>query len=123
MATRRDFLHALFGGGALAAITPFLLAAAPERGIHIDAKRFEYTPSTITIQAGEAVVLEILVSNVVMGFSLPDLKLRTDLIPGRPSRLSLPPQPVGELVFLCDVFCGSGHENMNGVIKVVGKPG
>lgn len=123
MTTRRTFLRTLLGGGALAACAPLLLAAAPERVIHINAKRFEFTPSTLTINAGEAVVLEILVSDVVMGFNLPDLKLRTDLIPGRPARLRLPPQPVGELAFLCDVFCGSGHENMNGIIKVVGKPG
>lgn len=123
MTTRRAFLHTLLGGSVLAAGVPLLHAATSERVIHIDAKRFEYTPSTITIEAGEAVVLEILVSDVVMGFSLPDLRLRTDLIPGRPARLSLPPQPAGELVFLCDVFCGSGHENMNGVIKVIAKPG
>lgn len=123
MTTRRNFLRAVLGGSVLAASAPFLIAAAPERVIHIDARRFEYTPSTIIIQAGEAVVLEILVSDVVMGFSLPDLKLRTDLIPGRAARLRLPPQPAGELAFLCDVFCGSGHENMTGTIKVVGKPG
>lgn len=119
MGNRRTFLRALLGGGVLAAAAPLLRAASSGRVIHIDAKRFEFTPSTITVKAGEAVTLEILVSDVVMGFNLPDLKLRTDLIPGRPARLMLPPQPAGELPFFCDVFCGSGHENMSGTIKVV----
>jgi len=26
---------------------------------------------------------------------------------------------VGEFIFLCDVFCGSGHENMEGTMRVV----
>lgn len=123
MITRRALLRALLGGSALAACAPLLIAAAPERVIHIDAKRFEFTPSALTIPAGEAVVLEVLVSDVVMGFSLPDLKLRVDLIPGRPARLRLPPQPAGELAFMCDVFCGSGHENMTGTITVADGPG
>ncbi|MDN0077443.1 cupredoxin domain-containing protein [Crenobacter sp. SG2303] len=119
MISRRQFLIGLGGGMAIAATTPLLMAAGSERVIHITARRFEYTPSTVTIAAGEAVILEILVSDVVMGFNLPDLKLRADLVPGQPARLRLPPQPAGELPFFCDVFCGSGHENMNGVIKVV----
>jgi len=119
MISRRQFLVYLGASAALAATAPLLMAAAGERVIHIDGHRFEWVPSTITIAAGEAVVLEILVSDVVMGFNLPDLKLRADLVPGRPVRLRLPPQPAGELPFLCDVFCGSGHENMSGVIKVV----
>jgi cytochrome c oxidase subunit 2 len=118
MQSRRAILRSLLGGGVLAAAAP-LLSAASERVIHIDAKRFAFTPSEITVRAGEPVVFEILVSDVVMGFNLPDLKLRTDLIPGRPARLRMPPQPVGELPFFCDVFCGSGHEEMSGVVKVV----
>ncbi|MCW3479174.1 cupredoxin domain-containing protein [Neisseriaceae bacterium JH1-16] len=119
MLNRRQLLCYLGGATALAATAPLLMAAGSERVIRIAGRRFEWTPSTVEVKAGEAVVLEILVSDVVMGFNLPDLKLRTDLVPGRPARLRLPPQPVGELTFLCDVFCGSGHENMTGVIKVV----
>jgi len=119
MLNRRQLLCYLGGATALAATAPLLLAAGNERVIRIAARRFEYTPSIVEVKAGEAVVLEVTVSDVVMGFNRPDLKLRTDLIPGQPARLRLPPQPVGELAFLCDVFCGSGHENMSGTIKVV----
>jgi cytochrome c oxidase subunit 2 len=31
----------------------------------------------------------------------------------------LMPDKVGTFTFLCDVFCGSGHETMNGTITVV----
>ena len=29
------------------------------------------------------------------------------------------PTKTGEFIFLCDVFCGSGHENMEGTLRVM----
>jgi cytochrome c oxidase subunit 2 len=34
-------------------------------------------------------------------------------------RLAFTPDRPGEFEFVCDVFCGSGHEDMGGVIKVL----
>jgi hypothetical protein len=45
---------------------------------------------------------------------VPDLKLRADLAPGQVVRLSCTPTAPGTIDFLCDNFCGSGHEEMNG---------
>ncbi|GHD60826.1 cupredoxin domain-containing protein [Jeongeupia chitinilytica] len=97
MMQRRNFIRMLLGGGML--VVPAFRASAGERVVHLAAKRFEYMPPALAIPAGEAVVLEVTVSDVVMGFNLPDLKLRTDLVPGQPARLHIPPQSVGELVF------------------------
>ncbi|WP_035052701.1 cupredoxin domain-containing protein [Andreprevotia chitinilytica] len=92
---------------------------ATERIIRITAKRFEYMPSVVQIKAGESVILELISADVPMGFNLPDLKLRTDVVPGMVARVTIPPQKPREMVFYCDVFCGSGHEDMSGVLKVV----
>jgi cytochrome c oxidase subunit 2 len=54
-----------------------------------------------------------------MGFSMPDFDVRADIIPGQVSKLRLVPDKVGTFTFLCDIFCGSGHETMNGTITVV----
>ena len=64
-------------------------------------------------------VLEFVAPEVVMGFSAPDLKVRTDIIPGQVARLRLVPQQTGSFDFLCDIFCGDGHEGMSGKIHVV----
>jgi cytochrome c oxidase subunit 2 len=64
------------------------------------------------------VVLELFAPEVEMGFSAPDLGIDADLPPGKPVRLELTPAKAGEFEFACDVFCGSGHEEMTGVIKV-----
>jgi cytochrome c oxidase subunit 2 len=53
-----------------------------------------------------------------MGFNLPDFGMRTDIMPGAMSRLQLTPDKSGEFSFHCDIFCGSGHETMSGVLIV-----
>lgn len=92
-------------------------AAAP-RVIAIRARRFVFTPDKIALKAGEPVVLELTAEDVVMGFSAPDLGVRADMPPGQTVRVTLKPAKAGSYVFLCDLFCGSGHENMSGVIEV-----
>ena len=57
-------------------------------------------------------------ADVLMGFSAPDFDTRADIIPGKVARVRLTPDKVGTFTFLCDIFCGSGHENMSGTIVV-----
>jgi len=54
----------------------------------------------------------------VMGFNAPDLKLRADIIPGEVARVRFTPDRAGTFPFLCDIFCGEGHEGMSGKIVV-----
>ena len=89
-----------------------------ERVIKIQAKKFVYTPNRIMIKTGEAVVLEFTALDFMHGFNIPDWKIRADLIPGQVTRVPLKPESAGEFDFLCDNFCGTGHEEMNGKIIV-----
>ena len=100
-----------------------LLASATVTGrqdrlVQVHAKRFEFEPGEIRLARGLPVTLEITSLDVPMGFNLPDFALRTDILPGAVSRLQFTPDKVGEFPFHCDIFCGSGHENMSGVIIV-----
>jgi cytochrome c oxidase subunit II len=54
-----------------------------------------------------------------MRSQISDLGLRADLPPGKTARVRLTPDKTGDFEFHCDNFCGTGHENMNGVIHVV----
>jgi len=114
----------LAGGAALgiASIATYVAAqpAQPkEKIIRIDAKRFDYTPSQLTLKKGEAVILELTSSDVLMGFNLPDFNLRADVIPDKVTRVRFVPDKAGSFTFLCDVFCGSKHEEMNGRLTVI----
>jgi cytochrome c oxidase subunit 2 len=114
---RRKFL---LGTAALGFSSVFSFAfSQPENNvIPVIAKKFEYSPNEIRLKVGVPVTLEFTSQDVVMGFNVPDLKIRTDIIPNIKTRLALTPDRVGEFPFYCDIFCGSGHEDMSGVLIV-----
>ena len=114
---RRRLLAAALGVAAGAAIGA--RAFAQERVIRVTARKFEFVPNDIELRKGEPVVLEFTGNDVLMGFSLPDFKLRTDIVPGGLTRLSFTPDRVGSFAFACDNFCGDFHEDMTGTIRVV----
>jgi cytochrome c oxidase subunit II len=93
-------------------------AQSAPRVIPVSAKKFSYDPDEIHLKVGEAVVLELKTLDVVMGFNCPDFKVRSDILPGRISRVELKPDKAGSFPFFCDIFCGSGHEEMNGAFIV-----
>ena len=88
------------------------------RVIEIEARRFRFTPGEIRVRRGEVVTLALRAIDFTHGFSLPELGLRTDLMPGRVIRLRLQAMEAGRYTFLCDNFCGEGHEQMNGILIV-----
>lgn len=93
--------------------------ADAERVIHITAKRFEYTPNEITIEKDVPVVLEITSIDRDHGFKIPELGIRADVKPGETTRVRIVAERTGRFEFLCDVFCGTGHEDMAGELVVV----
>lgn len=95
-----------------------LRAATRERVIQIEARKFRFAPNVIEMKMGETVVLELTAQDFPHGFSVPDFKIREDLIMGKPVRVTLKADKVGKFGFLCDNFCGSGHEEMAGTIIV-----
>ena len=96
----------------------YVLAAPAEKVIPVVAKRFDYTPSVIKLKKGVPVVLELTTKDVVMGFSAPDFSVRADIIPEKVARLRIVPDKTGTFTFVCDIFCGTGHEQMEGTIVV-----
>jgi cytochrome c oxidase subunit 2 len=117
---RRRLLAACVGTAlAGASFATYVLAQAPEQVIHISARKFAFLPGEITLKQGVPVVLEFVAVDVVMGFSAPDFKVRADIIPGQVARVRLVPQQIGTFEYLCDIFCGDGHEGMSGKIHVV----
>lgn len=89
-----------------------------EQVVQVTAKRFSFTPKEIVVKKGRPVVLEISSLDFVHGFNVPDLKLRADLPPGKITRVQFTPDRAGEFPFVCDNFCGDGHEEMHGRVVV-----
>jgi len=123
MRTRKMMaLGALAGTGIALAVAigaqEIRATSGREKVVHIVAQRFVYTPNEIVLQKGQPAVLEIKSLDFTHGFNIPDLKIRADLPPGQVTRVRLTPEKAGVYDFLCDNFCGAGHEQMNGKIIV-----
>ena len=93
-------------------------AVPAERVIHITAKRFDFSPDSITLKKGEPVVLEISSADREHGFNLRAFGVRTNVSPEKVSRIRFTPDKTGKFTFSCDVFCGDGHEEMTGTVVV-----
>ena len=123
-ARRRRALRLLGGAGVagalgLAGYGAGAFAQAEEQRIKMTVKRFEYSQSEIHVKKGIPVVVEIVSLDVPHGFSVPDFKVRAEVVmPGKPTLIRFTPDKTGEFLFLCDVFCGSGHETLEGSLFV-----
>jgi cytochrome c oxidase subunit II len=93
-------------------------AVPVERVVHITAKNFAFNPDSITLKKGEPVVFEISSGDRKLGFSLRAFGVRSDVLPGKVSRIRFTPDKTGKFSFSCDVFCGDGHEEMTGTVVV-----
>src|SRR6266851_9128138 len=118
-AQRRRLLAAGLAAAAAGAFGAGVLAQPKEEVIRITARKFAFLPGEITLRRGVPVVLEFVSADVVMGFNAPDFNIRADILPGQVSRVRFAPDKTGTFVFLCDIFCGDGHEGMSGKLKVV----
>ncbi|HEY3599591.1 MAG TPA: cupredoxin domain-containing protein [Paraburkholderia sp.] len=115
---RRRWLTLAGTGAALAVLARTPARAAGPRVIKVHARRFIFTPNRITLAPHEPVVFELTAEDSVMGFSIPQFGVRADVPPGATVRLAAQAGPAGTVDFLCDIFCGSGHETMNGTLVV-----
>ena len=102
---------ALLGGASRA-------GAQEPRTVTITAKRFQFTPSEVTLKRGETVRLELRSEDVVHGFFMRQLGIDTEIQPGKTTEVVLTPQTAGRFTTICDHFCGSGHGNMKMTIVV-----
>ena len=93
-------------------------ALPAEKEIHITAKKFDFTPDTITLKKGEPVVLVVSSKDRKHGFNLRAFGIRADVNPGETARIRFTPNKTGKFTFSCDVFCGEGHEDMTGTMVV-----
>ncbi len=94
------------------------LAAEQPPEIRISAKKFEFHPNKVAAKVGRPLVLVLTSEDRIHGFKMPDLGLRADIVPGQETRVTLTPAKAGSFTFFCDVFCGDGHEDMDGTLVV-----
>jgi cytochrome c oxidase subunit 2 len=90
-----------------------------EQIVRISVSNFDFTPSAITVKKGVPVRLEFVSQDRRHGFKLPEFHLRADITSGAVETIRFVPDKIGTFSFFCDIFCGDGHENMAGTLKVI----
>ena len=103
----------------VAATGGYLHQGNNEQVIRISASTFKFKPNEITVRKGVPVVLELTSQDRHHGFKLSAFGLRVDIKPGFVEKVRFTPEKTGTFAFFCDIFCGDGHEDMSGTIKVV----
>lgn len=94
-------------------------AAGEPRVIEIQAKKFQFTPSEVTLKKGEPVILRLTTEDRTHGFLLKPFKIDTDILPGKVTDIAVTPTATGQYLVICDHYCGTGHGNMHMKLTVV----
>ena len=88
------------------------------REFTMTAKRFEYDPSTITVNKGDKVKITITSMDTTHGFRLPEFEISEEISPNNPVTIEFVADKIGDFDFWCTVYCGSGHGGMRGKLIV-----
>ena len=123
MILRRRIIKLICLTAIVSIICTSALTRAQETGqqetvIKITAKKFEYSPNEVTLKKGVPVVLELTSLDRLHGFNIFDLGIRADINPGQITKIRIVPTKTGTFIFRCDIYCGEGHENMEGKMTI-----
>lgn len=88
------------------------------REFSVEAKQWEFNPSTITVNQGDTVKLTIKSVDVAHGIAIPAFGIDKQLESGKEVEIEFVADKTGEFPFYCAVFCGQGHKDMTGTIIV-----
>jgi cytochrome c oxidase subunit 2 len=114
--TSRILIVALFA--AISWARQMSHAQEPPRRVEIVAKRFEFSPSEITLKKGEPVILMLTSKDVQHGLKLDAFNQVVIAKKGESSQVEFTPAEAGTFVAQCASFCGSGHGSMKLTVQV-----
>jgi cytochrome c oxidase subunit 2 len=92
----------------------------PDRVIAINAERFAFNPSKVTVKQGQLVEFVLTSDDTDHGFRIPDTAIDVAIPPqGRgEARVRFIAKEKGKFTFECSRPCGAGHNLMRGVLEV-----
>ena len=84
----------------------------------IIAKNWEFNPSQIIVNKNDIVKLKIKSIDVKHDISIPEFNISSDLNPNQETIIEFKADKTGVFTFYCSIYCGLGHDNMDGVLIV-----
>jgi cytochrome c oxidase subunit II len=75
--------------------------------------------SELVLPANREVDLRLNAQDVIHGFSIPELRLKQNAVPGQTIHIHFTPTTPGTYAILCTQLCGLGHYRMNATLRIV----
>ena len=109
---------ATFGRTSLSLVAP---AEANPLGIdpHDPAGRDDIVTSQLVLPANREVDLTLRAQDVIHGFSIPQMRIKQNALPGQTAHIHFTPQTPGDYAILCTQVCGLGHYRMLATLRVI----
>ena len=108
-------LATAMGAGALLALVHGLVT------VRMVAARYSFYPQMVEVPVDTRVTFRITSPDIVHGVHVPFTNMSTMVIPGYISEVTTKFSREGEAQFLCNEYCGLGHDYMWSKLKVVPK--
>lgn len=94
-----------------------------EYDVYVVAFQFLFDPRTIELPANSTVTFYVTSRDVIHSFSLVGTNTNTMVIPGEVSVMTVEFDEPGEFGVVCNEYCGIGHHDMEGLVRVVDEGG
>jgi cytochrome c oxidase subunit 2 len=104
-------------GMCLEAAWPAARAQNP-RVIEVHARRYAFSPSTISVKKGQPVELKLFSDDVAHSLMVKDLGINQVATRNKPADVTFTPSRAGTFSGKCGHFCGEGHGRMSFTIQV-----
>ena len=75
--------------------------------------------SELVLPSNREVDLRLRAQDVIHGFSIPELRLKQNAVPGQTIHIHFTPTTPGTYAILCTQLCGLGHYRMNATLRIV----
>jgi cytochrome c oxidase subunit 2 len=75
--------------------------------------------SELVLPANREVDLRLSAQDVIHGFSVPELRLKQNAVPGQAMHIHFTPTTPGTYAILCTQLCGLGHYRMNATLRIL----
>jgi cytochrome c oxidase subunit II len=110
---------------AFGRVRPELVAPGEGNPLGIDPKDVkgsdDFVSSELVLPAGRAVDLRLHAQDVIHGFSVPEMRIKQNAVPGQNFHLHFTPTVPGTYAILCTQLCGLGHYRMGATLRVLDK--
>ncbi len=92
--------------------------ASEVKEFNLIAKQWEFEPREIIVNEGDKVKINIKSIDVSHGIAIPEFEINQKINKGEEVSIEFIADKKGEFTFSCNVFCGSGHRDMNGKLII-----